>query len=194
MPGWQPTNKQEVNQKIKITGNRFAIDLFNQPETVESLIGGIVNQPEARNQAQSQIATWQFLETSIRSLLVNGKQVFVMEDVPEFVIDPLMNYRTSRIPIRHAIAMGMGVLDDSDEGVIAAEHSSRDALATAQLREVISALSGATLVDLRHEFCSEASRCIYRKDEVLFYLDFQHLSPAGADYALRDFRIPPANP
>ena len=38
MPGRQSPNEQEVNQKIKITGNRFAID-----GQTASQIGGIQN-------------------------------------------------------------------------------------------------------------------------------------------------------
>ena len=166
--------------------------MFSPPSTVEGDVDAVANRHGTRNQDQSQIATMQFLERSIQSLLVKGKQVVVMEDVPQFDIDPLLNYRTSRIPIRHAFAQRLGVLNDSDEGFISPRSSLPDASATKFLQEMIVTLPGATLVDLRHEFCDHAGRCIYRKDDVLFYRDFQHLSRAGADYALRDFNIPPA--
>ena len=168
--------------------------IFGQPESVEAVIDGIVNQPGVRIQNPLQIATLQSLETSIRSLLANGKQVIVMEDVPEFGIDPLLKYRTSRIPIRHAIAMRLGVLDDSDEGLIKPNRSLRDVIGHHTTPDMIATLPGTTMVDLKQEFCKEAGRCIYRKDNTLFYLDHQHLSPAGAEYALRDFHMQPANP
>lgn len=167
--------------------------MFSQPATVEAVVDGIVSQPGSRTQNPLQIASLQFLETSIRSLLADGKQVVVMEDVPEFSIDPLANYRTIRIPARHTLAKWLGEVDDNHQGLIDPELSSKNTFAIKQIRNIIANLPGATLVDLRQEFCSQPDRCIYRKDSALLYLDHQHLSPAGAEYALRDFHIPLAS-
>jgi hypothetical protein len=95
------------------------------------------------------------------------------------------------IPLRRAIATWMGIEDNSGVEFASDRAGSSDALAASLLHDAIATLPDTTLVDVKQAFCSQAGKCVYRKDGRLFYLDSQHLSPDGARYALRDFHLPP---
>ena len=51
----------------------------------------------------------QSLAVLIRSLQKAGKQVMVVDDVPNFDFDPMLRFRAAHIPARHAMAVWMGV-------------------------------------------------------------------------------------
>jgi peptidoglycan/LPS O-acetylase OafA/YrhL len=132
----------------------------------------------------------QSLATTIQSLRAAGKEVIVFEDVPNFMFDPVMRARTTRIPARRALAAWLGGLDASDPGLASPDLNPEAAPATSAVRDAVAEFSDVTLVDLKSKLCSSASQCAYRDGDRLFYSDSQHLTPDGAQYALRGFRLP----
>ena len=141
----------------------------------------------------SQDVTMHFLEASIRSLQAKGKQVIVFEDTPYFGADPLSIVRVDMMPIRHTLAMWLGVVNNRDASSLSFRTTAYDVSSSALLHAAISAVPGVELVDLKHALCNETGRCVYRKGDQVFFNDYQHLSPDGAHYALRDFHLPSAD-
>jgi hypothetical protein len=58
------------------------------------------------------------------------------------------------------------------------------------LAEAVEGFSSVKLVDLKTKLCRRPNQCAYRDGDKLLYIDNQHLSSAGARYALRDFELP----
>jgi hypothetical protein len=66
---------------------------------------------------------------------------------------------------------------------------SENAIADSAIEQATAGLQGVALYDLRSEFCSSITHCVYRDGERLLYFDRQHLTAYGSRYALRDFRF-----
>ena len=132
----------------------------------------------------------QSLIATIQSLREAGKQVIVFEDVPNFVFDPVLRLRTVRIPARRALAMWLGALDASDPGFASPDLDSEATTARSAVRDAVGEFSDVTLVDLKPNLCRSAGQCTYRVGDRLLYSDSQHLTPEGAEYALRGCRFP----
>ena len=132
------------------------------------------------------------LPATIRTLHAAGKQVIVFDDVPAFDFEPQWRIYTARIPARRAIASWLRVANASDPGFAPPADSAVASAATALLQQALAGAPDATLVDLRPSLCEDPSRCMYRDRDTPLYLDNNHLSPAGAGYALRSFHLPPA--
>ena len=134
----------------------------------------------------------QFLQASIRSLQSSGKQVIVFGDVPSFDTDPYAQFWTSRIPLRRTIATWIGVPKYGDASSPSEDSASNDAQAAALLHDTLASLPGVTYVDLRHSLCNQSGSCAYSKDGHMLYFDYQHLTPDGARYVLKDFHLTPS--
>ena len=134
----------------------------------------------------------QTLQTSVRALLAAGKQVIVLTDVPNFDTDPMLKIRIARIPARRALAHWMGDPNTSDTGATPATMLAAVAIADAQLKTALAEFSNIPRIDLIPEFCTSNNACAYRIGDRILYADAQHLSPYGAQYALRDFHLPHA--
>ena len=132
----------------------------------------------------------QSLTATILSLQEAGKEVIVFEDVPNFKFDPVLRLRTTSIPTRHSLAVWFGTLDASDPGFSSPDMVPEAAVATSAVREAVAGFSSVELVDLKKEMCRSANQCVYRDGNRLLYSDSHHLTPDGAQYALRDFRLP----
>jgi len=129
----------------------------------------------------------QSLSTTIRALQSCGKQVIVLDDVPAFSFDPLMRFRTTHIPARHFLATL--IAPQPDPGTAPPSAPSTAALATAELQTTLAAFPNVPLIDLTPQLCPTPNSCAYRDNDTLLYSDPQHLTPAGATYALRDFHL-----
>lgn len=132
----------------------------------------------------------QSLAETIRGLEAAGKQVIVFDDVPAFDFEPQWRIDTARIPMRRMLARWLGAKGADDPGSTAPGDDDAAAMADSLLRQTLAGEAGATLVDLRAPLCSAAGQCAYRDGDRLLYLDNNHLSPAGARYALREFSLP----
>ena len=53
---------------------------------------------------------------------------------------------------------------------------------------------GVSLFDLHSPLCGDGINCTYRIGDRLLYWDPRHFTRYGADYALRDFRLPALTP
>ncbi len=137
------------------------------------------------------------LAATIQGLQQAGKQVVVMKDVPLFDSDPLMQIRTARIPARRMLAQWMQSTDANDTGFAPLGFTASVNIANTQLETVVSRFDGKNvkIIDLSPEFCQKSGgQCAYRLGDRLLYCDVQHLTPDGAQYALRDYRIPALPP
>jgi len=132
------------------------------------------------------------LRTTIESLQAAGKQAIVLEDVPEFAIDPLWRVKMQRIPARRRLAQWLAIADDSDPGFDAADRSPNIALSISLLEQTVAQSKRVQLIDPVPALCGNSGQCVYRNGDRLLYVDSDHLSPDGAVYALRNFQLPAA--
>jgi peptidoglycan/LPS O-acetylase OafA/YrhL len=137
------------------------------------------------------------LSATVRALTSAGKQVFVFDDIPAFDFEPAWRLDSTAIPARRALAALLHVSNVADTGAAAPQdadsrHTASAAAASALLQQALAAQPTITLVNLHSSLCNSQAQCLYRNGDQLLYSDNNHLSPAGARYALRDFRLPPA--
>lgn len=134
------------------------------------------------------------ISNTVGALQKAGKQVYVFEDVPAFDFEPMWRLDSSSIPARRKIASLLDIGSTADTGMAAPGDIEMAAAASALLEETLSAQPSVELVNLRSFFCSTGALCPYRIGDQLLYADNNHLSPAGARYALRGVHLPPASP
>jgi peptidoglycan/LPS O-acetylase OafA/YrhL len=135
------------------------------------------------------------LSAQVQTLRAAGKYVVVLEDVPNFDSDPLSRVRTAHIPVRDALAKWMRVPNAANNAIdpgFAPNNgdTSGDAITSGSLHQALPAQDGAEIVDLKPSFCHDANRCAYRDGDRLLYFDSGHLTAYGANFALRNFRLP----
>ncbi len=130
------------------------------------------------------------LAATIQTLRQAGKQVIVLEDVPDFDFDPLARYRIGHNPARHAVAAWLGSPNATDTGLAPDAEGAASQMVNAQLSRVVSVIPGVELIDLKPELCRGDGQCTYRNGDELYYFDHEHLTGPGASYVLRDFRFP----
>lgn len=138
----------------------------------------------------------QSLSATVRLLQSAGKQVVVFDDIPAFNFEPAWRLDSTAIPARRALAALLHVNNVADIGAAAPQdadsgHVASAAAASALLVQALAAQPTIMLVDLRSSLCNSQTQCFYRVADQLLYSDNNHLSPAGARYVLRNFRLPP---
>jgi len=133
------------------------------------------------------------LTATIERLQAAGKQVIVIGDTPFFAVDPLWRVESQSIPARRSVAAWLRVPDAADTGFAAPVTDPNVALATSLVEESVAGVRDVQLVNLKSTLCPEPVRCAYRDGDTLLYVDSNHLSAAGARYALRGFRLPAVN-
>jgi peptidoglycan/LPS O-acetylase OafA/YrhL len=121
-----------------------------------------------------------------------GKRVIVFGDVPNFDLNPVFIVRTGRIPARRLLYRILTGHPFEDTGLAPPSSVSTDPETDALLRASVGNLPGVDIVDLKPALCTGPEACLYRNGNVLFYGDPQHLSAAGARYALQksSFSLP----
>jgi len=160
--------------------SRLALMAGDSPERLE-----LVNPSDWRSVLE------QSLGASIRSLVDSGKQVIVLEDVPEFDSDPLQAVRTDNIPVRKAIAQWAGGARPNSS-FSAPPSSAASAEDTDEvLEKATKPYPGVALVNLRHLLCDSSAECRFRTDNFMIYSDPDHLTPYGSHVALAEFHLPP---
>jgi peptidoglycan/LPS O-acetylase OafA/YrhL len=124
------------------------------------------------------------LLNAIGLLRSSGKRVFIVTDVPRFVIDPMNILRNSvmrsRGELAHLLSAQVLSLDAVDEASLI---TPADTITDREVRQAASE-GGAQIIDLARNLCP-AARCRFLDNGVLLYADSSHLTPAGAEYALR---------
>jgi hypothetical protein len=129
------------------------------------------------------------LKSTLGALRVAGKRVTILGDIPTFDFEPVWRIETEQIPARRALARLLRVQGTEDSGVGAPNDGEAVTASTALLDEAVRA-AGVEFVSLRAAFCDDPDECKYRDGERLLYADNNHLSPEGARFALRGFRLP----
>lgn len=121
---------------------------------------------------------------AISLLRSSGKRVFIVTDVPRFAIDPMSIVRNSLMRSRGELASLLSSqilsLDAVDEQSLI---KPADTITDGEVRQAASE-GGAQIIDLARNLCPGA-RCRFFDNGVLLYADSSHLTPAGAEYALR---------
>jgi len=130
------------------------------------------------------------LRATIASLQAAGKQVIVLEDVPEFAIDPLWRVKAQFIPARRRLTLWLGIANAEDPGIDAIDSNPNIALSRFLVEQTAAQFKRVDLVDPKLALCRGSGQCVYRDGGRLLYIDSSHLSRDGALYALRNFRLP----
>jgi hypothetical protein len=112
-----------------------------------------------------------------------------VKDVPIFESNPMFTIRTAQIPARRMLATWMGSPPGNDSGFAQPSLAASVTIANTQLKMVVNSFQGVQLLDLYSQFCRDDNECVYRLGNRLLYGDEQHLSPDGANYALRNFHF-----
>lgn len=181
--------KSDHNIRVVVLAAYWAAP-FHQTPRDGWLTGDLAHQREVPTLEASNQLFEKGLTASIQSLLGAGKKVIVLDDVPRFEIDPLWRVRTNRIPLRRYLALHMGLQGHDDAGYDSPTDTKFVVQTSTLLQQAIANLNGATLVDLKPEFCNSSNQCLYRNQDSLLYVDPQHLSADGAKFALRGFHLP----
>lgn len=134
------------------------------------------------------------LHGTVAALRASGKIVVVLGDYPSFDVDPVWRYRTSRMVLRRTLVYAMhGNSDAVDSGV---DQPRENTSLLQQVRQVVKetarSVPGVIYWDLRNNICSSESLCTYRVGEDMYYDDGSHVSPKGAEKALRGMVLPTA--
>jgi len=112
-----------------------------------------------------------------------GKRVVVATDVPRFRIDPMSSVRNNLMKKRGELATLVSshvfTLEPVSEGQLI---TPADVKSNQVVRRA-AAEGGAEIVDLAQNLCP-ASHCIFWNNGVLLYSDVQHITAAGAEFAL----------
>jgi hypothetical protein len=164
---------------------------FFRPDGGEGwLLTDSSNQPKRLTPDAASSLFRESLAASIQDLQAAGKQVVILEDSPTFDFNPVSRYLTAHIPVRRLLAQWMSSPEAFDPGASPSADTDLVASANAQLSTTINSLHGVSLIDLYTALCGKDIDCPYRIGEHMLYHDPHHLTRYGADYALRDFRLP----
>ena len=122
----------------------------------------------------------------ITRLRASGRRVVVATDVPRFEVDPMSNVRNIVMRRRGELALMLSrhifSLDPIPEDSLV---KPADKIAEGFVRDSATE-GGAEIVNLAQNLCP-GSRCAFWDNGVLFYSDTHHITPAGAENALRGF-------
>jgi peptidoglycan/LPS O-acetylase OafA/YrhL len=120
------------------------------------------------------------LNQAVSELTDAGKQVFVAEDVPAWIFDPVRIAIVQEMPYRNSIqsALEPGLISKNGIGAVAFHSPAIDRLVLDAATD-----AGARYLMLASTFCT-GEVCHYQDGRDLLYADGSHLSPQGAIRAL----------
>lgn len=131
------------------------------------------------------------LGKTIGQLQAHHKEVILVEDVPEFEINPLWRVRTGEMPLRRSAFAAFGSGEFPNPG----KEEEADRCEVGLVRKMVEGIGRENRVEVLdpvEKLCNSEGLCRYREGAQLFYEDQQHLSRAGAFAALAGWRLPPA--
>ena len=139
----------------------------------------------ARPEADSRAALRGGLVAMLRRLRGAGKRVVLLADVPSFRFDPARLRYAEYLPLRRVVgALGDPTLR-AEGGRVALAHVAPLAdEGAAVVRAAAAAVPGVTFASLTAPFC-DARGCRIGDADAPWFVDPQHVSPAGAQVALR---------
>jgi peptidoglycan/LPS O-acetylase OafA/YrhL len=167
-------------------------DFFSDSAEADGFVDGVTSGrvPFSRDVANQLLK--RSLGETVNILKAAGKTVIIVDDVPNFSFDPVMRVRDSRIAARHYVAKLLGSPNATDPG-FAVPITEYAAVTTAALKQFVSLNPGLDFIQMDSSLCGQPEQCSYREGDVLLYSDGQHLTPEGAQYALRNFHFADAN-
>ena len=171
--------------KIVILSGRWANGFFRDTSPGANLERETVRVDRLRTVLTSS------LQSLTQTLGEDGKRVILMDDVPNFSFDPTLTFRTSHMPVRHAIAVWLG-FGSGPLGVATDGHFAEDEMSTGMLNQVRQSNSNVEVFEPKSMLCNSQNQCAYIIGNQLLYSDEQHLTPFGAQYVLQSFRLPRA--
>ena len=130
------------------------------------------------------------LNEMVRRLSEGGKEVYIVQDNPEFTFSPARLMMTRVIGPRRAAAQVLARLTvRRNAHDFAPAPSGPEDLYARQLIATVSAkYPNAHLVDLRNGLCSEDG-CRFAEGDRSLYMDTEHLTALGAQAALGGFQV-----
>jgi peptidoglycan/LPS O-acetylase OafA/YrhL len=202
-----PSHLQECSRFNNTVLQRLASDPKVEIVALEGLWGAPLAPPEqlvpdgeqplvVADSARSTALFDTSLRKTVLALRSAGKEVVLFGDTPRFDFDPLWRMRTSHIALRQNLAyMLRGHSGPLDPG---AERSDGDTPSTQAARQVLvdvaRSIPGVEFWSPRDQLCTRQDVCSYRRDDTPFYVDQNHLTPAGGRRALQGWSIPPLTP
>jgi peptidoglycan/LPS O-acetylase OafA/YrhL len=134
--------------------------------------------------ADSAAALRSGLVALLRRLRAAGKQVVLLADVPSFRFDPARLRYADYLPLRRTVgALADPSLRARDGWVARAQVAALDDAGAAIVRQAAAAVPGVAVASLAAPFC-DAARCRIGDASAPWFVDPQHVSPAGAKAAL----------
>lgn len=140
--------------------------------------------------AESQQRLQAALAAELRALREAGKEIVLVEEVPNFDFQPMQRVRNTAIPLRRALASWLRLGSQDDPGFAPLGDTTNDALATKALQDAAFRDSGIHFWNPKQNLCDAHGDCFYRTQNTMLYLDDGHVTPAGAEWAVRGLRMP----
>ena len=153
---------------------------------------GYLSETEATPKADGLTLLRDGLTRSVDTLRAAGKRVILVQDVPDWSFDPLKIALADAIPSRGAIARLFDAdVGTSNAGHVAAARIARHPEVARIVSDVAAGHAQVRVWDPFPTFCGP-SECVFARAGTPFFFDKDHLSPTGADLALRglDLRDP----
>ena len=125
------------------------------------------------------------LTRTLDALRAAGKRVIIVQDVPDWGFDPLKIALADAIPARGAMARPFDAdVGTSNTGRVAAARIARHPEVTHIVSDVAAGRAQVQVWDPFPAFCGP-SECVFAVAGTPLFFDKDHLSPTGADLALR---------
>ena len=165
------------------------------PRTTEGKLATINDTAgQTHTQRESESLLRSSLAATLQTLTAAGKRVVVFGDTPVFDTDPVWRMRSSNIPIRRRLVTFLrGRSFQLDPGADQA-FDATDSQSNMQLllKAVSTSFPGVTFWEPRKQLCDSNQLCTYREGETILFVDTNHVSPEGAEVALRGWVLPPS--
>jgi peptidoglycan/LPS O-acetylase OafA/YrhL len=122
----------------------------------------------------------QGMAATVEFLSAAGKTVVLLKDVPMFNFDPVRAVATESIPMRKRLAAALDVLPAGDGRTAAdTQLTNRNDPSHGYIDAIGKQYPHVVIIDPAAALCAHG-RCSYSGASDLYYVDFQHLSEAGA--------------
>ena len=145
-----------------------------------------VGQQAPTSPTQSDANLEQGLDAMVAPLRSAGKRVILMQDYEALRFDPVRRVRAYLIPARSWIARQFGGESRVPGVATGDEMYIQDNTSAASILSMVASRRDAETFDMRTQLCSGPT-CIFYRPNNLLYHDSNHLTPSGAQLALRGF-------
>lgn len=149
--------------------------------------------PTINSQTDSAVTTRMDLRAAligtIRRYVAAGKKVVLVEDVPLFLFDPGKEALSDLIPLRRLLRHWFGVPADVAQGIASNHWVRAPASADHIVERAAGMVPGTRYISLRDGLCDRHGCTYAAATGEPYFVDFHHLSRAGASRALSGTRF-----